>query len=145
MACPFFVPGEPLPPEPGPHLPRLPLGAAYSGACCAHPGDPHTPGETRLREFCNCGYARGRCERFPASEETADAVRFSVASDAENCLRVVFIFEKDHAPASHGLLEFALAAGSFAPSPGEPLAAQARAFVKSYLRLRGGSAAAGAV
>jgi hypothetical protein len=53
--------------------------------------------------FCNFGYARGRCAEFPDSS-TADAVRFSVAGNADGIVKIVWILEKDHAPVEHGFL-----------------------------------------
>lgn len=121
MACPFFEPRQKLDPGPWTHIPRLPLGAAYSGVCRAG-REPVTPPEDHQRELCNCGYARGRCSDFPA-DAAADAVRFSAVGDSE---RVVYVFEKDHAPVRHGLLELSAADGE-----DELLLAQARAFVES--------------
>lgn len=128
MGCPFFEPQRPL--EPGDwteywtHRPRVPLGEAYSGVCRA--SDPHIPSEERQRELCNCGYARGRCENFPASA-AADAVRFSVISNEP--LRLIYILEKDYAPLEHG--EMVLSA----LAPEDLLSRQARAFVESHSRL----------
>jgi hypothetical protein len=127
LACPFFEPREVLPPGLWTHRPRVPLGEAYSGQCHAG-GNPS--GEQHY--LCNHGYARGICEHFPASSGAnpalADAVRFSVIS--EEPLRLVYILEKDHAPLTHG----ELAADALATDP--IVAAQARAFLASHLRLR---------
>jgi len=130
VACPFFLPLAPL--ESGPwsqywtHRPRLPLGEAYAGVCRAIPDSPHAPPDERQRELCNCGYARGLCDRFPAGA-AADAVRFSVI--AEEPLRLIYILEKDHAPVSHGELD------PSGPCADQILVAQARAFAESYARL----------
>jgi hypothetical protein len=133
VPCPFFVPEQRLEPGPWANPPRLPLGDAYSGSCRARAGELHRPAEAHLRELCNCGYARGRCDRFPAGE-AADAVRFSVTPGQAGRMRLVYIFERDHAPASHGAFEFA-ADEDLLPVPAdELLARQARAFVESYLR-----------
>ena len=78
------------------------------------------PAESTQREVCNCGYARGRCEHFPAGME-ADAVRFSMGADG----RLIYIFEKDHAPLEHGVIDAAT-------DPREPLASLARAFKESH-------------
>lgn len=128
MSCPFFEPRDLLDPVPWnelwTHRPRVPLGEAYSGVCRARPGEPIAPSEEQQRELCNHGYARGRCERFPA-DCAADAVRFSVIS--EEPLRLVYILEKDHTPVEHGELDISAADGL--------LASQARAFAESYARL----------
>lgn len=142
MACPYFIPERKLEPGSWTHLPRLPLGGAYAGRCLAAAA-PHTPSESHQRELCNCGYARGLCDRFPDSGG-ADAVRFSVVEDRETGLRLVWVLEKEHAPLSHGVLEFSIVRDAFENSPGEFLLSQARAFVENYLPLRASSTAQGA-
>src|ERR1700739_4113782 len=82
-------------------------------------GGAGTPAESTQREVCNCGYARGRCEHFPAGME-ADAVRFSMGPGE----RLIYIFEKDHAPLEYGEIDPAT-------DPREPLASLARAFSES--------------
>jgi hypothetical protein len=104
--------------------PRLPLGDAWAGECVAG-GQPL---ETVQRETCNCGYARGRCAHFP-EDARADAVRFSMAGE-----RLIYIFEKNHAPLEHGEVG--------AAETREPLASLARAFRESYGRATAGVAAA---
>lgn len=113
----------------------MPLGNAYSGSCRAVAGQLHVPEQSHQREVCNRGYARGRCDRFPDGE-AVDAVRFSVAAGEAGRLRLVYILEKDHAPSTHGSVEFSVKEDVFPDSRGdELLASQARAFVESYLRL----------
>ena len=120
MACPLFKPERKLDAGGWDPAPRLPLGDAWSGECTA--GGAEQPAESTQREVCNCGYARGRCEHFPAAME-ADAVRFSMVADG----RLIYIFEKDHAPLEHG----EIAGGT---DPREPLASLARAFMESHLK-----------
>ena len=120
MACPLFKPVRKLDAGGWDPAPRLPLGDAWAGECTAECTEQ--PAESTQREVCNCGYARGRCEHFPAAME-ADAVRFSMGADG----RTIYIFEKDHAPLEHG--EIAAATDSR-----EPLASLARAFKESYRR-----------
>jgi hypothetical protein len=121
MACPFFKPERRLDAGGWDPAPRLPLGDAWAGECTA--GCAEQPAESAQREVCNSGYARGRCEHFPAGVE-ADAVRFSMGVDG----RLIYIFEKDHAPLEHGELD--------APTDSrEPLASLARAFSESYRRM----------
>jgi len=103
------------------HAPRLTLIDEYRGICQA--SEPFEPNESAQREICNCGYARGRCERFPS--ESADAVRFSMAPDN----RIIYILERDHMPGAHGVVSEGEATGL--------LGAQIRAFAHSY-RLRTG-------
>jgi len=140
MACPFFAPQRRLEPGAWTHRPRLPLGEPCFGFCQVLSGASFAPPEEHQRELCNRGYARGLCEHFPASG-AADAVRFSVSDDCGGCVRVVYVFEKDHAPLTHGNLEFRnlefqtadFPAGEAAPAD-DLLLRQARAFVESYLR-----------
>jgi len=131
VACPFFMPEAVIAQDDWLHAPRLPLGGLYGGVCCAG-GEPFDPPESSRNEICNCGYARGRCDRFPA--EAADAVRFSAVSDAPGLLKLVYILEKDYAPAEFGMLEYSLAEARFLSEPASLLAAQAKAFAQSYLR-----------
>jgi hypothetical protein len=135
MPCPFFAPAQRLDAGPWTNPPRLPLGDAYSGFCRVRSGEVHAPPEEHQREICNCGYARGRCDRFPEGD-SADAVRFSVSADRRaGKLRLVYILEREHAPASHGAIEFKVKKGALLDSPGDGvLAAQGRAFAESYLR-----------
>jgi hypothetical protein len=95
--------------------PRLPLGGAWAGECTID-GTPE-PSELVQRDLCNSGYARGRCEHFPANAP-ADAVRFSLTAAG----RLIYILEKDHAPLEHGEIDPV-------SDLREPLASQARAFI----------------
>ena len=121
--------------------PRFPLGGLFGGACHAHPDEVVEPPETQQRELCNCGYARGRCDRFPG-DGSADAVRFSVTDETEGRVAVLYVLEKDHAPVEHGTLEYSIDDASLMQSRlGDILAQQARTFIESYLgrRARGAS------
>ena len=143
MACPFFAPSHRLEFTGWARPPRFPLGDAFRGACHALPSVVFEPPEAHQREVCNCGYARGRCDRFPHGS-AGDAVRFSVTGQTSSRLSMIYVVEKDHAPAEHGTLEFALADLSLAGPPiGDVLAQQARAFVESYLNYQPRAQAAG--
>ena len=126
MACPYFKPLRRLDAGAWDPAPRLPLGDAWAGACTV--GSAWEPAESVQREICNCGYARGSCAHFP-DDAGADAVRFSMAGE-----RLIYIFEKDHAPLEHGEVE--------ATEMREPLASLARAFRESYGRATAGLAVA---
>lgn len=131
MACPFFEPVQPLGREQWLHAPRFPLGEAYRGLC--HAGvEPFEPTESSQEELCNCGYARGRCDRFPA--ESADAVRFSVASEDDQRLRVIYVFERRHAPETHGVIEYSKPLAKLEFELDRRLYALALAFIRSHLR-----------
>ncbi len=136
MACPFFAPSRRLENTVWVRPPRLPLGDPFGGACHAHPTDIVEPPEARQRELCNCGYARGRCDRFPA-DSTGDAVRFSITDETSSRLLVVYVVEKNHAPAEFGTLEYLIADARLdGPPISDVLVHQARAFLESYLRRR---------
>jgi hypothetical protein len=120
MACPFFKPARKLDAGGWDPAPRLPLGDAWAGECTA--GCTEQPAESTQRKVCNSGYARGHCQHFPAGME-ADAVRFSICADG----RLIYVFEKDHAPLEYGEIDAA-------SDPREPLASLARAFSESHRR-----------
>jgi len=132
VACPFFMPVERLDQDLWILPPRLPLSDAFRGVCHAH-SEPFDPPERSLRELCNCGYARGRCERFPA-DTAADAVRFSITGEQDGIVRLVYIVEHDYAPAEHGVLEYSIPESQLNGQVSDVLAAQARAFLASHLR-----------
>jgi len=126
LACPYFKPSRRLDAGGWDPAPRLPLGDAWAGECTA--GNAWEPAEAVQRETCNCGYARGRCAHFP-DDAGADAVRFSMVAGK----RLIYIFEKDHAPVEHGEVDRAT-------EMREPLASLARAFRESYNRATAGVA-----
>jgi hypothetical protein len=110
----------------------VPLGDLYSGECRA--GDPHPLGEAELRKWCNFGYARGECPRFPANAAT-DAVRFSIAHADAAAVTVRYCLERDHRPVEHGTL--ILTPGiSDAPHADPIVSRLAEAYVSSYLARR---------
>ena len=113
------------------HAPRMPLGDSYRGHCHADRAEIFEPSESDQQALCNCGYARGRCSRLPASG--ADAVRFSVADDHGGVVRLIWILESGHAPDAFGLLEYSIAVGELAGSADRLISAQAQAFLDSYL------------
>ena len=133
MACPYFHPDVRLESNSWIVPPRLPLGDPYAGECRAA-DIAYRPDEERLRENCNVGYCRDRCDRFPQSAGS-DAVRFHIAQDTGDRLQIQFVFEKDCWPQSHGAFEFGCAAREFTAGPdGAILRRQALAFAESYLR-----------
>lgn len=120
--------------------PRFPLGDLFGGACHAHPADIIEPPEAHQRELCNCGYARGRCDRFPA-DNAADAVRFSITDETPATVALVYVVEKDHAPAEFGTLEYAVDDARLDGAQiSDVLVQQAHAFLESYLRRKSGTA-----
>jgi len=89
-----------------------------------------------MREVCNLGYGRGRCERFP-EESPSDAIRFHIARDAGELLSIQYVFERDCWPHSHGSFDCSSTQGALENAPAdEILRQQAAAFVRSYVRRR---------
>ena len=103
MACPYFVPREILNDGYWQHPARLPLGAGWSGSCCAG-GVETLPSDSALREFCNLGNAHG-CPHLPR-ERDWDAVRFSVARSGQEQITLWYVCELAYAPVEHGKLTF---------------------------------------
>ncbi len=135
MPCPYFLPLEPFRDESWRKPPRVPLGEPCRGNCEAvAPSVEPEPAE--LREFCNSGYARGKCCRFPEQAE-ADAVRFSIDRHEQQEIRLIYVFERDYGPARHGQMAYDANCGRFTEAPDERrLCAQAERFLESYLRRR---------
>lgn len=134
MACPFFYPIERFDDKTWTKRPRLPLGDPYTGFCHADPMREWMPDQDTLRELCNLGSA-GKCSRFPA-EGGPDAVRFSVTSDQNNVLRIMYVRERSQATVDHGVVEFCTESGKFlnGGEPSDLLGKQVRAYAESYQR-----------
>jgi len=134
MACPYFHPVKPRSQTDNSRSAMLPLGDVWEGLCRAVADAPREPDEATLLSYCNMGYARGCCSRFPAGDGP-DAARFTIAGDDRDALQVYYVLERDHHPWSHGPLEFSRGTDSFlSPHPGEITLRLARAYVASYLR-----------
>lgn len=103
MACPFFSPSERAQNIALPHPARLPLGAAWRGACSAPGGELVQLGTEEL-ESCNLGYAHA-CPRLP-QERVADAVRFAVSKQSTERLQIQFVLELKHLPIEYGELQY---------------------------------------
>jgi len=110
----------------------LPLGDFHRGLCLSTI-EPFTPEGFHVQQLCNLGYARGQCPRFPADADV-DAVRFTIARDDGTAIHLRFVLERGHHPHAHGPLEYRRDVGGFAEKPEGPLAAQATAYIASYLR-----------
>jgi hypothetical protein len=106
LACPFFVPQEIVNDGFWPHPSRLPLGAGWTGNCCAA-GEEVEASDAQVREFCNLGYATA-CPHLPRRRDW-DAVRFSVVRAGRERVTICFVCELDHAPIEQGNLTFDLA------------------------------------
>src|SRR5262249_14584066 len=85
---------------------RLPLGSGWTGHCTAPGHEGITPELEILQQECSLGYASS-CGRVPIQRE-ADAVRFSVQTESESRISIVYVVERNHQPAGHGNLDFRL-------------------------------------
>jgi hypothetical protein len=134
MACPYFDAVTPRSQTDRSRSAMLPLGDAWDGVCRAAPDLPWEPDESTLLSYCNMGYARGCCARFPLGDGP-DAARFTISAGGPETLRVYYVLERDHHPWSHGPLEFSRAGEAFADQPAsQATLGLARAYVGSYLR-----------
>jgi hypothetical protein len=134
MACPYFRAVKPRSQTGSSRSAMLPLGDAWEGVCRAIPDSPWEPDESTLFHFCNMGYARGCCSRFPTGDGP-DAVRFTIAGDGPEGLHVYYVLERDHHPWAHGPLEFSPAGADFLGPPTSGATVElARAYVASYRR-----------
>lgn len=141
VACPYFYPTAPLV-APGGRALGWPLGDPWLGRCEADPERHWQPAEPLLRECCNTGYARGACQCFPETAEV-DAHRFTVSSDLETRVRLLWSSEKDHRPQAAGELEITVEQQA-ADHPDPRLARQAWAFARGYFDRKTRRARAGA-
>ena len=82
------------------------------------------------------GYASGRCARY-LDKGAGDAVRFLIARDADDLIRIEYVVERDHHPHRHGAFEYQKACGALTAQTDDPvLERQVLAYVGSYLRRR---------
>ena len=129
MACPWFLPRQPVPQSHAGAAPRTPLGELWTGLCCAS-------GERAAvaHEACNSGYARSRCVHFPA-DSPHDAVRFHIAAEDGDLIRLQYIYEREWWPGEHGVLEYSRGRREVTSRTGSDLLGrQAAAFAESWMR-----------
>jgi hypothetical protein len=132
MPCPYFYPLARFPFEERSSVPLLPLGAAYRGECRAVPAAA-LPEDAALRQFCNLGYAGGRCANFPPGDGP-DAVRFAISGHGGGRVSVSYAIERAHLPFENGVLEFLVDADRFSSGHADArLERQARVYLESYL------------
>ena len=110
----------------------LPLGERWAGLCHVDGALPTQPQDAM---YCNLGYARGRCSRFP-DDAGADAVRFTITQDDAAGVKLYYVMERDHHPFAHGPLDYFFAAG-FGAAAGDLLERQATAYVETFRRRKG--------
>lgn len=89
-----------------------------------------------MSRFCNAGYGRGSCERFPEDAE-ADAVRFNIAASEDRTIRIQYVLERGCWPAGHGTLEYCESTRRFKQTHADRIVQrQAEAALESYFRRR---------
>ena len=130
LACPYFVPREIVNDGSWLHPARLPLGAGWSGHCCATVQET-TPSDAAIRELCNLGNATA-CPHLPR-ERDWDAVRFSVAHISQGQITLWYVCERAHAPIEHGKLTFDLVAQDWQnPHPDARVHRLANCYLETY-------------
>jgi hypothetical protein len=135
MACPYFVPLRRHEAELWQFRNRLPLGDGYTGYCSLR-GEAHAPSAEELKEHCNLGYAR-HCPWLPANR-FADTVRFAVARESEDSIRLHYACERNHLPADCGALEYLRTSGKWIQRhQDECIQRLAECYIDSWLRKRG--------
>jgi hypothetical protein len=83
-------------------------------------------------ESCNLGYAKS-CPRLPRAR-SFDALRFVVSNDSGSRISLQFVFETNHLPAGHGLLEYDHLLSTWISSHPEPrIQKLAECFLQSYI------------
>jgi len=133
LACPFFMPTHKSESGNWFHPSRLPLGAGWSGHCCAPGQQGSVPSDEQLQQFCNLGYATD-CPRLP-KERAADAVRFSIARDRGSQLELWFVCELGHRPAEHGKLKYDVVRDRWlSVHPNPRTQKMAECYIESYLQ-----------
>jgi hypothetical protein len=134
VACPFFFPVEKSSAIGWAFPSRLPLGAGYCGSCRAG-GKEITPADSELRDFCNVGYAV-HCGRMPGERE-ADCVRFAVSKDEGTKIAFHFVYEREHEPVRHGVVEYDCIARAWMVPLTDPIVQrQAECYLTGYLERR---------
>ncbi|HUI84639.1 MAG TPA: hypothetical protein VL240_10465 [Candidatus Binatia bacterium] len=141
VACPYFMPESRFNGT-WPFPQRLPLGAGWSGTCCAPGYEGVRPGDEELTSGCNMGYA-AKCFRLPPDRQ-ADAVRFALGEEREGVLHVLFVCERNYLPAGHGELCYDRARGRWLQTHDDPrIQRMAECYVLSQLERRNSSATTG--
>ncbi|MBV8831714.1 MAG: hypothetical protein JO217_00875 [Acidobacteriaceae bacterium] len=131
MPCPFFQPVLVArePEHPGA---RLPLIEEYEGVCRADSNSMPSAKEDRFR--CNHGYSRSVCAHFPLSDPRS-AHRFHVLKIEDGAIQILWVEERNYAPAKWESVQYSIATGSLTPKPADQcLEAQIIAFCCSYYR-----------
>ena len=131
MACPYFSPTERAENIALPHPARLPLGAAWRGACMS-PGHELYVLNNQELESCNLGHAQS-CPRLPM-ERSCDSVRFAVSSNCAGTVALRFVLDAAHHPVGHGSLEYDRVGGNWVSRHSEArIQKLADCFLRSYL------------
>jgi hypothetical protein len=137
LACPFFMPTHKYQDGGWIHPARLPLGVGWRGHCTAPGHEGEIPGDERLREHCNLGYAN--CPNCPP-DRAWDSVRFAVMREREQQLTLRYVCERNHRPGAHGSLEYDASLGDWLLRHPDPrVQRMAECYVESYLSRRRGA------
>lgn len=89
--------------------------------------------QTVLIEWCNLGYARGKCPSFPV-DGGPDAVRFAVTGHLGGMVTLCCVREKGYLPFDRATLAYSIPECRFTAAHPDPMVQdQARAYLESYL------------
>ena len=128
MPCPYFEPTKPADETVFLNT-RLPLIEEYQGRCRATMSA--CPSNSLC---CHLGYPRGACDRFPAADRNR-AARYSMVRCGPEQLEFLYIEEENHAPTFSRHLHCSIHREQLMEADLDiPIAAQALAFCRSYLR-----------
>ncbi|MGI9073230.1 MAG: hypothetical protein ACR2JB_18395 [Bryobacteraceae bacterium] len=132
MPCPYFEPHNIAAQQQNGNA-RLPLIDEYDGLCRAASEPIEAPVELRFR-YCNHGYSKGSCERFPSSE-VRSSLRYHVVGRTESALEFICIEEQNYAPLAWHRVQYFFAGERLQPELADAcIQAQAIAFCQSYLK-----------
>jgi hypothetical protein len=91
------------------------------------------PAALRFR-YCNHGYSRGCCERFPDAEPRS-GLRYSIVARTVAGLQVLCVEERNYAPSHWQSVRYFVEGERLEPEPRDRcLQAQLLAFCRSYLK-----------
>ena len=132
MPCPYFQPRR-VASDPRHIGARLPLIEEYDGLCHASGAALAVPPELRF-PYCNHGYSRGSCDRFPAGE-LRSGIRYTVVRRTPAALEILYVEEQNYVPLAWHSIQYFPDNDRLEPQlSDECIRAQLVAFCHSYLK-----------
>ena len=132
MPCPYFQPQRVA--TAARHASaRLPLFEEYDGLCHATGTPLAAPADLRF-QYCNHGYSRGACDRFPGAE-VRSGIRYDVVRRTPVALEILCVEEQNYAPLTWHSMQYFFEGERIEPKlTDECVRAQLLAFCRSYLK-----------